>query len=74
MNVDTSQSSDLDLVTVELQRLTTDVAGLRAEMHVPTSIALRQGDTSRALPQETRAGLEKMESSHPGAISPRSAS
>jgi hypothetical protein len=53
--MDTSEPVDLNFVARQLQRLTADVASLRDDMHVLTSIVLRQDGTLTALLGETRA-------------------
>lgn len=53
--METSGPIDLNFLARQLQRLTTDVASLRDDMQVLTSIVLRQDGTLTALLQETRA-------------------
>ena len=53
--METSEPVDLNFLARQLQRLTTDVASLRDDMQVLTSIVLRQDCTLTALLQETRA-------------------
>lgn len=53
--METSEPVDLNFLARQLQRLTTDVASLRDDMQVLTSIVLRQDGTLTALLQETRA-------------------
>jgi hypothetical protein len=52
--METSEPVDLNFLARQLQRLTTDVASLRDDMQVLTSIVLRQDGTLTALLQETR--------------------
>ena len=52
--METSEPVDLNFVARQLQRLTTDVASLRDDMQVLTSIVLRQDGTLTALLQEMR--------------------
>jgi len=51
----TSEPVDLSFVARQLQRVVTDVASLRDDMRMLTSIVLRQDATLTALLQETRA-------------------
>ena len=53
--METCESVDSNFLARQLQRLTVDVASLRDDMHVLTSIVLRQDGTLTALLQETRA-------------------
>ena len=53
--METSEPVDLNFLARQLQRLTTDVASLRDDMQVLTSIVLRQDGTLTGLLQETRA-------------------
>jgi hypothetical protein len=53
--METSEPADLSFVARQLQRLTTDVASLRDDMQVLTSIVLRLDGTVTALLQEMRA-------------------
>jgi hypothetical protein len=53
--MESSEPVDLNFVARQLQRITTDVASLRDDMQVLTSIVLRQDGTFAALLQETRA-------------------
>jgi len=53
--METPESVDLNFLARQLQRLTTDVASVRDDMQVLTSIVLRQDGTLTALLQETRA-------------------
>jgi len=53
--METSEPVDLNFLACQLQRLTTDVASLRDDMQVLTSIVLRQDGTLTALLNETRA-------------------
>jgi hypothetical protein len=53
--METSEPIDLNFLARQLQRLTTDVASVRDDMQVLTSIVLRQDGTLTALLQETRA-------------------
>jgi peptidoglycan hydrolase CwlO-like protein len=53
--METSEPVDLNFLARQLQRLTTDVASLRDDVQVLTSIVLRQDGTLNALLQETRA-------------------
>ncbi len=46
---------DLQFLSRQIQRLTSDVASLRDDMQILTSIVLRQDGTMTALLQETRA-------------------
>ena len=53
--METSEPIGLNFVARQLQRLTVDVASMRDDMQVLTSIVLRQDGTLTALLQETRA-------------------
>jgi hypothetical protein len=53
--METPEPVDLNFLARQLQRLATDVASLRDDMQVLTSIVLRQDGTLTALLQETRA-------------------
>ena len=53
--METTEPVDLSSLARQLQRLTTDVASLRDDMQVLTSIVLRQDGMLTALLQETRA-------------------
>ena len=53
--METSEPIDLSFLAPQLQRLTSDVASMRDDMQVLTSIVLRQDGTLTALLQETRA-------------------
>ena len=53
--MDTPESVDLNFLSRQLQRVVADVASLRDDMQVLTSIVLRQDGTLTALLQETRA-------------------
>ena len=53
--METVEPIDLNFLAHQLQRLTTDVASLRDDMQVLTSMVLRQDGTLTALLQETRA-------------------
>jgi hypothetical protein len=53
--VDTSEPIDLNFLARQQQRLSLDVASLRDDMQVLTSIVLRLDGTLTALLQETRA-------------------
>ena len=67
--METSEPVDLSFVARQLQRLTTDVASLRDDMQVLTSIVLRQDGTLTALLQETRAThtqIQRMNERIPG--------
>jgi hypothetical protein len=53
--METSEPINLSFLARQIQRLTTDVASLRDDMQVLTSIVLRQDGTLTAFLQETRA-------------------
>ena len=53
--METAEPVDLNFLARQLQRVMTDVASLRDDMQVLTSIVLRQDATLTALLQETRA-------------------
>jgi hypothetical protein len=53
--METPEPVDLNFLARQLQRLATDVASLRDDMQVLTSIVLRQYETLTALLQEPRA-------------------
>lgn len=53
--METPEPVDLNFLARQLQRLTTDVASMRDDMQVLTSIVLRQDGTLTALLGETRA-------------------
>ena len=53
--METSEPVDLSFVARQLQRLTADVASLRDDMQVLTSIVLRLDGSQTALLQEMRA-------------------
>ena len=53
--MDPTEPVDLNFLARQLQRLTTDVASLRDDMQVLTSIVLRQDGTQAALLQDLTA-------------------
>ena len=53
--METSESADPNFLARQLQRLTVDIASMRDDMQVLTSIVLRQDGTLTALLNETRA-------------------
>ncbi len=55
MSEDGEDAVDLTFIARQLQRLVSDVASLRDDMNVLTSIVLRQDNTMSGLLTETRA-------------------